>query len=211
MFARAVYTLEWFFCKKTYKTVSESCLSENVHNNLVVVGRFVGVRVYAGKLKLARRNFVVLCLCRYTEFPKLSVHIRHKLSDSFRSRAVVVVGKLLTFRRFCTENCSACFFKVKALVKDFLINKEIFLLCADCRLNIGYFIKSHCMEKSDSLFVESLGCAQKRRLIVESLACKCGECRRNIQSVSDYKTRACSIPNCITAGFKCGAKTARRE
>ena len=128
VFAGTVNACKRFFVQKTNHIMSERCLSHYIHNQLVVIAADVGVIVNAGKFKLTRGNFVMLCFCGNAQSPKLIVNITHKFSYTFHCAAVVVIAQFLAFGTHCTEDGSACFPKVKSFVKQFFVNKEVFLL-----------------------------------------------------------------------------------
>ena len=57
---------------------------------------------------LGRSDFIVLGLGQDTEFPEFVVQILHIGLDTGADRTVVMILKLLTFRRHRTEKRSAC-------------------------------------------------------------------------------------------------------
>lgn len=84
---------------------------------------------------LRRSNLVVLCLSKNTEFPKLIIKVSHESCNSCLDCAEVMVVKFLSFRSFCTKECSACVDKVFSLVINIFIYKEVFLLRTYCCCN----------------------------------------------------------------------------
>ena len=128
MFTGTIYACKWFFMKQTLHTVLACNSLQGLHNNLVVVNCHICLCIDRSQLVLCRSYFVVLCLCRNTKFPKLFVHILHERSDPLADGSEVMVIKLLSFRRHCTEECTACKDKVFSLKELLLIYKEVFLL-----------------------------------------------------------------------------------
>ena len=65
-----------------------------------------------------------------SELPKLIVKLFHKCLNARLYNSEIVVLKLLTLRRLCTEKGTPRIYKVLALVVNVLVYKEIFLLGA---------------------------------------------------------------------------------
>ena len=98
---------KWFLMKKTLQSVTLCHLFQSLHNDLVVVCCYVALCIDRCQLMLCRCDFVVLCLCRNTQFPEFFVYFFHKTGNSLTNNSKIMVIELLTFRRHGTKECTS--------------------------------------------------------------------------------------------------------
>ena len=117
------------------KSVTFCDLLHYLHSELVVVGRYVRLSEYRGKLVLCGCGFVVLGLCENSEFPKLHVKLAHEGFNLRLNYTEIVVVKLLSLEGFCAEKSSSREDEILALIVKLFRHKEILLLrtyaCSD--------------------------------------------------------------------------------
>ena len=77
---------------------------------------------------LARSNLIVLGLCRDAQLPELVVKLFHEVVDGWTNGTKVVFIKLLSLAWLTTKEGTTTQNKVRALLKVFLFDKEVFLL-----------------------------------------------------------------------------------
>ena len=133
-----------------------SNLLHNFHCKFVVVGCDICSCKNRSQLVLRRSNLVVLCLSKNTEFPKLIIKVCHESGNSCLDCAEVMVVKFLSFRSFCTKECSACVDKVFSLVINIFIYKEVFLLRTYCCCNSRNICFAEKIKNFASLCADSL-------------------------------------------------------
>ena len=85
---------------------------------------------------LCRSHFVVLRLCRDSDFPKLFIDILHECRDPLADRPEIVIVKFLSLRRHRTKECTSCIDQVLPLLKFLCIYQEIFLLRSNGRCHL---------------------------------------------------------------------------
>ena len=99
VFARTVHALERLLMENHHEAVLARYLVHEVHHNLVLVVREVGLAVYRGELELVGRDFVVTGLERDSEAVPGYFQLSHERRHAGRNGAEVVVVKLLVLRR----------------------------------------------------------------------------------------------------------------
>jgi len=120
---------------------------------------------------LCRSNFVMLCFSKNAKLPKLFIKLLHISRNSWLNYAEVMVLKLLTLRRSCTEKCPSAVDKVFTLLIHFLINEEVFLLRANCCNNSLSLCVAEKFKNSKSLCIDSLHRTEKRSFLIKNLTC----------------------------------------
>ena len=86
-----------------------------LHNDLVVVNRYIGRLINGRKLVLCRRNLIMLRLGCYPQLPELLVEILHILANTLSDYAKVMILHLLTLGSGRAEKGSACKHQIRSL------------------------------------------------------------------------------------------------
>ena len=146
MLAGTIYSCKRFLVKQTAHTMTTCYLLENTHHDLVVVCSDIYRCIDRCQLMLCRSNFIVLCLCRYSQFPALFIYFFHVGGNSLTDRAKIVVVHLLSFRRHCAKKSSAGIDQIFSLKPFFFIYKEVFLFCT---YRWCYFLRCRISKKSE--------------------------------------------------------------
>ena len=136
VFTTSIYACKRLFMKQAHKTVTCSYLLHDFHCELVMVGCNICSCINWRELMLCRCNLIMLSLCKDSELPEFFIEFRHICFYSRLDYTEVMVIHFLTFRRFCTKECSACINQILTLFKHFLGNKEIFLFRTDRSMHI---------------------------------------------------------------------------
>ena len=110
----------------------------------------------------------MLCFSKNAKLPKLFIKFLHISGNSWLNYAEVMVFKLLTLRRSCTEKCSSAVDKVFTLLIHFLINKEVFLLRTNCCNNSLSLCVAEKSKNSKSLCIDSLHRTEKWCFLIKN-------------------------------------------
>ena len=78
----------------------------------------------------------MLGLCQDTQFPEFLIQIFHKSGNSRFDHTEVMIIQFLSLRRHCTKQGSSGIYQVRSLIKQFLVDQEVFLF----RPNTGTYI-----------------------------------------------------------------------
>ena len=141
---------------KAGKTVMSCKKLELLHGQEVVVNSECTLLKDRCKLMLARSNLIVLGLCRDAQLPELVIKLLHKVVDGWTNGAKVVLVKLLTFAWFATKEGTTTQNKVRALLKIFLFDKEVFLLWTNVCNNARRLLSKECKHAFCLLFKGNL-------------------------------------------------------
>ena len=204
----AVYARKGLLVQQADEPVTGRDLLHYLHCQLVVVGCNVCSGIDRRKLMLCGCDLVVLGLCENSELPELLVKISHVFGNSRLDSAEIMVVKLLTLRRLCTEKRSAAELEVGTLLVHFLIYKEVFLLGSYRGANTGRVGVAEQLEYTHSLLVQRLHGAKKRSLFIERLAAVRAECSRNAERLILYECIGGRVPCGVAARLKGRTQTA---
>ena len=186
-------------------------LLHKLHGYLVVVGRDIGCRIDRRKLVLGRRDLVMLGFRKNAELPQLLVKLFHERGNARLYRPVIMIIQLLALGRLRAEERSAGVHYILALFINAFVDEEIFLLRADGGLDRGHIIVAEKLQHTQSLTVESLHRAQKRRFLIQCLAAVGAKRCRYAKDVILYKRIRGRVPRSVAARFKRCAQSSRRE
>ena len=153
---------------------------------------------------------VVLGLCAYAQLPQLHVKILHVLVYPVLDIAVVVVIKLLSSGRLCTEKGAPCVDEILSLVIELLVYKEVFLLGTYGGGN-SCGIRAEELQYPECLFGYYLHGTQQRCLLVKYLsgvgAEGCGYVQCLILDECGRGWIPCGVAPCLEGG----TQSSRRE
>ena len=145
------------------------------------------------------------------ELPQLLVKLFHERGDARLYRAVIVIIQLLTLGWLRAEERSAGVHYILAFFINAFVDEKILLLRADGGLDRGHIIVAEKLQHAQSLTVESLHRAQKRRFLIQCFAAVRAERRRYAKDVILDKRIRGRIPRGVAARFKRCAQSAGRE
>ncbi len=170
MLARTVDACEWLFMKQAYETVLFCNFLHYFHGKLVMIGSDICCAVNRSKFVLSRSNFIMLCLCKDSQFPQFLVEISHIFGNFLLDRTEIMIFKFLTLRRHCSEKSTSAHDKVFSLRVKFSGNEEIFLFRAYGSLDDLNFVVSEKFQNAESLLIDSVHGAKQGNFLIESLA-----------------------------------------
>ena len=107
----------------------------------------------------------MLCLCRDAQLPELVIKLFHEVVDGWTNSTKVVLVKLLTLAWLATKEGAATQDKVRALLKVFLFDKEVFLLWANVCDNARRLLTKESKYAFCLLFKGNLRAKQRSALI----------------------------------------------
>ena len=89
---------------------------------------------------LAGRDFVVLRLGEYAEFPELFIQLLHIVYDALFDRAEIVIFQFLTLGRARAEQRSSRKYEIRAFCKIREIYQKVLLFGADGRNDLLHVV-----------------------------------------------------------------------
>ena len=211
MLAAAVHTRERFLVEQTHKSVSCCDFLHDLHGQLVVIRSDICRCINRSKLVLSRCYLVVLCLGEDAELPELIVQVLHESSYAGLDYAEIVVVKLLTFGRLCTEQCAAGVLEVRTLLIHLCRNQEIFLLGTDGGDDTFCRFIAEKTQNSESLLAEDLHGAKQRSLLVQRMSAVGAECRGDAERPAFDEGVGGRIPGRVSSRLEGSAESARGE
>ena len=107
MFTGTIHTVKWFFMKQTLHSMLACYFFQCFHNQLVMVNCNVCFCIDRCQLVLCRCYFVMLCLCRNTQFPEFFIYFFHKTGNSLADNSKIMIIQLLTFWRHGSKERSS--------------------------------------------------------------------------------------------------------
>ena len=122
------------------------------------------------QLKLVGRNLVVACLAGDAQFESLDFQILHESLYTLRDSTEVVVVHLLVLGRVVTHKCASGEHEVGTCRVQSFVNEEVLLLPTEVRDDLLHF-RIEVVANLSGCNIHSMQRAQKRSLVVESLAC----------------------------------------
>ena len=128
MFSGTIDSCKWFLMKQTLHTMLACNSLQSLHDDLVVIYCDICFCINRSKLVLSRCNLIVLCFCRYTNFPEFDVNISHERCNSLTDCSEIMIIQFLSFWRHSSKQCTSCVDQIFSLHKFFCINQEVFLL-----------------------------------------------------------------------------------
>ena len=131
MFSTSVYPCKRLFMKQTHKSVLCGYFLHYLHCKLIMVCCNIGCRIYRRKLVLSRSNLVMLCFCKYSKLPQLSVKIIHIFRNARFNHSEIMIVHFLSFRRLRSEKSTSCKNQILALIIKLFIYKKILLFRTD--------------------------------------------------------------------------------
>ena len=139
------------------------------------------------------------------------VKLAHKCVYLLGKNAEIVVVKLLSLNGRCAEKSSATIEKVAARLEIPLVDKEIFLLCADGGGYSRSCVISEKAKNSEALVIDNVHGTKKRCLGIKRLARVGAECGGNVKRAVLDKGVGRRVPCGISPCLKGRAKSARGE
>ena len=103
-----------------------------IHCKLVMVNCNICTLKYWCHLMLCRCNLIMLCLSRYTIFPKLHIKVVHKCCNSWLYGTKVMILHFLSLWSRCTKKCPSAENQILSLIIKLFIYKKIFLFWTNC-------------------------------------------------------------------------------
>ena len=211
MLTGAVDSLKGLLMKQTYKSMSVRNLSHHIHGQLVVIHRYVGGIKDRRKLMLAGSHFIMLCLCRNSQLPKLLVQLMHISCDSGLQGTEVMILHLLSLGRFCAQKGSAGKYQVSSLFKCFFFHQEIFLFGSHCSGYTGNLLIAENMKNLGGLSAQCLHGTKQWCFLIKCLSAVRAERSRYVQSAILDKSRGSRIPCGISSCLKGSSQTTGGE
>ena len=170
VFARTVDACERLLVQQYAEAMMTCNLLHERHEQHVVVDGKVGLLEDRSQLKLVGRNLVVACLAGDAQFESLDFQILHESLYTFRDSTEVVVVHLLVLCRVVTHKCASGEHEVGACRVQSFVNEEVLLLPTEVRDDLLH-LRIEVVANLSCCYIHSMQRAQKRSLIVESLAC----------------------------------------
>src|SRR5262245_9209422 len=156
MLARAINTSKWLFVQQTFHSVFLCHSLQRDHDELLMVGRNVGVFIDRCDFVLRRRHFVVPGLDRNAQLVELSFCLKHASQNSFRNCAEVMILKLLALWGLGTKQGSPRVQQIRSRKEEVAVYQKVLLLSArSCRDSSRVWMAEE-LENALSLLVESL-------------------------------------------------------
>ena len=152
----AVHACKGLFVQQARQTVPRRHHLHDLHRQLVVVRGDVPLGEDRGKLVLCGGGFVVLRFGEDPELPELLVQILHKGRNTRLNHAEVVILQLLTLGRLRAEQRPSRVFQILALIKELLVDQEIFLLRADRRIDVRDVLIAEQVQDPQCLLVDDV-------------------------------------------------------
>ena len=199
------------FVQETGKRVTLCHAAHRLHDQMVVITGDVRGGIDHGKLVLGRRHFVVLGLGKHAERPKFFIQLVHEGGNAQTETAAIMVVQFLSLRRLGAKERSAADHQIHALFIKLAIDQEIFLFGSDHRgHDLRFFIPQGAKHAHGGAGNRVHG-AQKRRFLIKCFSRIRAEHARDIKRLVEHEGRRGEIPRGVSARFKGGAQTARRE
>ena len=170
MLAAAIDACEWLLVEQDFQAVLVCHFVHHVHQKLVVVYGFVDFFKYWGYLKLTWSHLVVTGRNWDSQLVGFNLKVHHKVFDAGRDATEVMVLKLLTSRWGMPKNGASCHHQVGTGSIQSLVYHKILLLDTQGRRYFTYFPVKQLADCYRSL-IDRLHGLQKRRLVIECLAC----------------------------------------
>ena len=180
MLAAAIDAVERLFMQQADQIVLLRYLFHDLHGQLVVIRRQVGVGKYRSELMLRRSDFIMLGLGKDAELPELLVQIMHKCLHSRLDRAEVMILHLLTLGGHRAEEGTAAQTQVFPLQEEFLVDQEVLLLRTDGCDDTGGIGVAHQRQHTQRLLIQDFHGTQQRRLLIQRFSAVGVENGRNI-------------------------------
>ena len=179
--AAAVDACKGFLVEQTDKAVLCGYFLHDFHCKLIVVCGDIGGGMNRRQLVLGRSHLVMLGLRQDPQFPELIVELFHISGHTGLDDAEVMVIHFLSLGRLCAEQGAARKAKVGAPFIHFLCDKEVFLLRPHRAGHSLYGVVAEQAQDAESLFIQRLHRAKKRRLLIQCVPAVGAECRRDAE------------------------------
>ncbi len=124
----AVYTAKGLLMEQTTQAMLLGNLTEDFHQEHVVVGGYVAGFEHRSHFKLSRRHFVVTGLHRYAQLIEFGFGIHHEGQHTLFNGTPVMVFHLLPFGRLSTKERATGVDDVRASHIEGFVDQEILLL-----------------------------------------------------------------------------------
>ena len=213
--ARAVDAREGLLVRQTGHTVFLGDRTQLDHDQLLMIGCYVGALEHRCNLVLARRHLVVARLDRDAELEQLTLDLEHEAHHAVRDRAEVVVVELLAFGRRRAKQRTAGVEQVGPREIEVAVDEKVLLLGTGRGGDQCARLVAKQPQDALRLLVERLAGAQHRGLLVESFAGpgdeRGGNAERRSVGVLHDVGRARDIPSRVAARLEGCANAAGRE
>ena len=212
--AAAVDALERLLVEEADEVVLLGGLTQDLHDEHVVIDGEVQVLEHRRQLELRGRDLVVARLRGDAEPPETVLDFGHELEDARLDRAEVMVFELLMLRRRGTEDGPPGLQQVGTLQVVALVDEEVLLLRAERDLDVGLRLPE-LLHQPLRRAGDRLNGPEERRLHVQRLAVEGAERGRHAQGravlVALDERRRGRVPGRVAAGLEGRAEPARGE
>ncbi len=213
--ARAVDPREGLLVQQAGHPVLLGDALQRDHQELLVIGRDVGVLEDRRDFVLSRCHLVVARLHRDAELEELALGVDHEREHALGDRAEVLVLELLPLGRRRAEESATARDQVGPREEEMAVDQEVLLLGAREREDRRRLLVAEEREHALRLLVQRLLRAQQRRLLVERLARPRyeggGNAERRAVGILEQVSRARDVPRRVAACFEGRADASVRK
>ena len=210
VFAGTVHAVEGLLVQEHHEAVLAGDAAHQVHHDLVLVVREVGLAVDRRELELVRGHFVVAGFQRNAEAVAGDLQVTHESGHAGRDGAEVVIVQLLVLGGVVAEQGAAGDHQVRAGGVERLVDEEVLLLPAQVGIDLGHTRIEEFADRHGSV-ADGLEGFLERGLVIKRLAGIGNENSRDAEGVVQDEDRGGRIPGGVAAGFEGGADAAVRE
>ena len=215
MLARAVDAGEGLLVQQAGQAVLLGHALQGDHDDLLVVGRHVGVLVHRGQLVLAGGHFVVAGLHRHAQLEQLALRVQHAGQHALGDGAEILVFKLLALGRLGAEQRASAQGQVGAGEEEVAVDQEVLLLRPGGGEHVAGVLVAKQLQDALGLLVQGLHGAQHRGLLVQRLARpraeRGGDAQGGAVRILQDVGRAGHVPRRVAAGLEGRADAAGGE
>ena len=180
-------------------------LAQQVHHDMVLVDRFVGIGIDARDFELSRRDFVMFDFGKDAQFPAFQVEFVHERLDMVGDRSEVMIFEFLAFGRFGADQRTAGQYQVRTMPVIFQIDQEILLLQSALHRDAFDILFAQRIGDAGRFDAQNIKRAEQGSFLIQRFAVIGDEDGRDAKDGPADERRGRDIPVGIAAGFEGGA------
>src|SRR5699024_8678993 len=100
---------------------------QSLHNDLVVVHLYIGLRIDGGQLMLGRRYFIVLGFSSNAQLPQFLIYMLHIRRNSLTDGSQIMIIHLLTFGSHSSNKSPSGKYQIFSFAEFFFADQKILL------------------------------------------------------------------------------------